>query len=355
MYPDSMICISGDLNCCLLKPDADTAKRVICDFMSDHSLSQCVSSPTYSAGSLLDVFMTNCRNVIRFFRVKFCHFSPHKFIRVFITVPRFKPPTTTVRSRCFNRVDSDSLNFDLSRADWSAVFTSATVTLKWNAFVAIFLPIIDSHAPHRSVRIRNPSAPVVSDSTKALLSRRRGALASFGHRSDQYRDANRAVRSAIRQDTRQDVERRIREGGRQSMWRLIQPIVGSKRAARKLRYVAADLNRFFVGVGPRVAEEVRRLRPAPDDACRLPRVGACSLQLKPLSMAELRAIVLGARRTRTCGADGIGIDMIRACFDSVGMVLLHLVNSSITLPDVPDSWKHSLVHPIHKSGDHSDP
>ena len=108
---------------------------------------------------------------------------------------------TTVRSRCFSRVDSDSLNFDLSRADWSAVFTTATVTLKWNAFVAIFLPIIDSHAPHRSVRIRNPSDPVVSDSTKALMSLRRAALASFGHGSDQYRDANRAVRSAIRQDT----------------------------------------------------------------------------------------------------------------------------------------------------------
>ena len=185
---------------------------------------------------------------------------------------------------------------------------------------------------------------MVSDSTKALMSRRRGALASFGHGSDQYRDADRAVRSDIRQDTRQDVERRIREGGRQSMWRLIQPIVGSKRAALKLPYVAADdLNRFFVGVGPRVAEEVRRLGPAPDDACRLPRVGACSLQLKPLSMAELRAIVFGARRTRTCGADGISIDMIRACFDSVGMVLLHLVNSSITLSDVPDSWKHSIV------------
>ena len=199
-----MIFISGDLNCCLLKPDADPAKRVIYDFMSDHALSQCVPSPTYSAGSLLDVFMTNCRNVVRFCRAKFCHFSPHKFIRVSITVPHFKTPTTTVRSRCFDRVDSVSLNFDLSRADWSAVFTSATATLKWNAFVAIFLPTIDSHAPFRSVRIRNPSAPVVSDSTEALMSRRRGALASFGHGSDQYRDANRVVLSAIRQDTRQD-------------------------------------------------------------------------------------------------------------------------------------------------------
>ena len=140
------------------------------------------------------------------------------------------------------------------------------------------------------------------------------------------------------------------------MWRLIRPVVGSKRAARKLPDATPDdLNSYFVGVGPRVAEEVKRSGPAPDIACRLPRVGACSLVLMPLSLAELRAIVFGISSTRACGSDGISIDMFRTCFDSVGMVLLHLVNSSITKSDVPHSWKHSLAHPIHKSGDHSDP
>ena len=73
-YPGSKIFICGDLNCCLFKPDSDPAKRLLCDFMSDHSLSQCVSSPTYSTGSMLDVFITNCRNVVKFCRAKFCHF-----------------------------------------------------------------------------------------------------------------------------------------------------------------------------------------------------------------------------------------------------------------------------------------
>ena len=104
-----------------------------------------------------------------------------------------------------------------------------------------------------------------------------------------------------------------------------------------------------------MAEEVKRMGLAPDVSCRLPRVGACSLVLMPLSLTELQAIMFGMRSTRACGADGISIDMLRTCFDSVGMVLLHLVNSSITKSDVPKSWKHSLVHPIHKSGDHSDP
>ena len=55
------------------------------------------------------------------------------------------------------------------------------------------------------------------------------------------------------------------------------------------------------------------------------------------------------------GQDGICIRMVRMSFDAIGTVLLHLVNSSISLSEVPQSWKHSLVHPIHKTGDPSDP
>ena len=340
----------------LLKSDGDPAKRALSDFISDHSLSQHVTSSTYSTGSLLDVFIVNCRDVVRVCRTKFCHFSPRKFLRAIVSMPRFKQRNTFVRSRCFSRVDSNALNLDLLRADWSLVFDSASVTLKWQNFVTIFMSVIDAHAPLRSVKIRNSSAPVVTDATKELMSRRRRALGEFGHGSDQYRVVNRAVRSAIRRDTRQDVERRIREGRRESMWRLIRPVVGGKRATCKLPDTSADdLNRYFVSVGPRVAEEVRRAGPTAYVPCRLPRVGACALVLAPLSLGELRAIVFGLSGTRACGDDGVSIQMIRTCFDSVGWVLLHLVNSSITQSDVPESWKHSLVHPIHKSGDHSDP
>ena len=355
-YPGVHIFIGGDLNCCLLKSDSDPAKRVLSEFISDYSLYQCVSSPTYSTGSLLDVFIVNCRAAVTACYTQFCHFSPHKLVRAVLSIPRFKSRPTYIRSRCFSRVDLTALNADLAFADWSPVFDPASVTLKWDNFVAIFMSVVDRHAPSRSVRIRNPSAPAVTDGTKELMSRRRGALAEFGHGSTEYRVANRAVRSAIRQDTRQDVERRIRDGDRNSMWRIIRPVVGGKQAARKQPDISPDdLNRYFVGVGPGVAEEVRRLGPAPDLPCRLPRVGACAFELAPLSIDELRLIVFGMSSSRASGHDGITLLMIRTCFDSVGWVLLHLVNSSIIQSEVPKSWKHSLVHPIHKSGDHSDP
>ena len=47
--------------------------------------------------------------------------------------------------------------------------------------------------------------------------------------------------------------------------------------------------------------------------------------------------------------------MLRLSFDAIGGVFLHLLNSSLTNAEIPDPWKHSLVFPIHKSGDPSDP
>ena len=72
------------------------------------------------------------------------------------------------------------------------------------------------------------------------------------------RQLNRAARSAIRRDSCDDVRRRIREEGRSAMWRVIRSSVGSKGDGRIVPVASPDqMSRFFVGVGPRVADEMR--------------------------------------------------------------------------------------------------
>ena len=199
-----------------------------------------------------------------------------------------------------------------------------------------FLPIVDLHAPMRSVRIRNARAPAVSAETKLLMSRRRGALATGGHVSAEYRDMNRAVRSAIRRDTCDDVRRQIREEGRGSMWKVIRSTVDSGKSDRKLPDVTPDrLSDYFVSVGPRVANEVRAAGGRRDVPCRLPRVSACAFQLAPLTLSELRAIVYGMSGSAACGEDGVSILLVRRSFEAIGTVFLHLVNSSVSLSEVP--------------------
>ena len=59
--------------------------------------------------------------------------------------------------------------------------------------------------------------------------------------------------------------------------------------------------------------------------------------------------------TSSCGDGGVCMRLVRLSFNVIGSILLHLVNSSLSLSEVPPSWKHSLVFPIFKSGDHSNP
>ena len=112
--------------------------------------------------------------------------------------------------------------------------------------------------------------------------------------------------------------------------------MGSDRDDRKLPDLTPDnLNRFFVGVGPRVAGEVRDMGEAPHLPTRLPRVGACAFTLSPLTLSELRVAVFGMSGSAARGDDGICVRMVRLSFDPIGTVLLHLVNSSISLSDIP--------------------
>ena len=59
--------------------------------------------------------------------------------------------------------------------------------------------------------------------------------------------------------------------------------------------------------------------------------------------------------TAACGLDGICVRLFKMCLPVISPVLLHIVNSCLIRCDIPDEWKHSLVNPIHKSGDPSNP
>ena len=356
-HPNTDVVLSGDLNCDTRKPVTDPAHRRLSQFLFDYELHQCVLSPTFVSGSIIDVLLVKNRNSVHRCGTRHCHFSPHKFVRAFLTTrrPRFKP--VTIQTRSLRTLDLLSFHSDLCSVNWTDVYTAPSVSEQWAAFLRHFLPILDLHTPVKTLTIRNPSAPPVTQSTKDLMARRRGALREWGHGSTEYRDLNRAVRSAIRCDVRNDVCQRIAEQGPTSLWRNVRGLVDGKSSGpRTLPSVTADrMNEYFVQVGPRVAAEVAGQGPVPDLSCRLPRVGACAFTVSPVSLDALRRTVFSMRNTSACGPDGLCIRVIKASFDAIGDILLHMINTCLVLADFPDPWKHSIVHPIFKSGDTSDP
>ena len=172
-------------------------------------------------------------------------------------------------------------------------------------------------------------------------------------KSPAFRDLDRQVRSAIRRDCCAGIEESLRTRGSGSLYRSIRPILTGKRdGARNLPAATPDeMNEHFVSVGPRVAASLAGLGPPPDVPCRLPRVGACGFRVAGTTLAGLREVMFSMRRSGACGSDGICIRILLLCFDAISPILLHIINTCLTSCDFPQTWKHSLVFPIFKSGD----
>ena len=76
---------------------------------------------------------------------------------------------------------------------------------------------------------------------------------------------------------------------------------------------------------------------------------------QPATLPELSAALQRMGTSRACGPDGITIKMLKTTFAVVGPHLLHIVNSCITNCDMPLQWKASVITPLYKKGDRSDP
>ncbi|KAF0289758.1 Dimethylglycine dehydrogenase, mitochondrial [Amphibalanus amphitrite] len=271
------IIIAGDININTRDTSSSTATRLQ-ELFAAYTIQQHIKDATFrSSGSTIDVIATN-RGVERAGTLH-CHFSPHNWTRALVLVPGRRPAQCAVTGRCWRRLDTAEANRRLSDVDWSPVFHTADPGEQWDYFTTVTVPIVNSLAPIRRVKVRNPTAPPVTENTKGLMSQRRAALRA-GDR-DRYKDLNRQVRSAVRRDTREEIGRRISEGGPSSMWRNVRPVISGKRPTRPLPHADVDaINQYFASVGTSTARQVDS--GGPRLAARLPRVSTGRFQVRAL-------------------------------------------------------------------------
>ena len=217
-YPNVPLAICGDLNCDLLKEPSFRASQHLNVFLSNYSLDQLVTTPTFTSGSLSDVRIINNREQVCSTRVNYCHFCPHKFIDVIVNLPKLRQKPTVISSRSFKRLDHPALYHYMLDVDWDYVFSTETASDKWDVFLALFVPVLNATAQIKRASICNPTAPPVSAATRDLMSQRRTAPRHLGRNSGEYKDLNRSVRAAVRRNRRVELRREIGERGPNKVW-----------------------------------------------------------------------------------------------------------------------------------------
>ena len=352
VFPGTIV-LAGDHNLNQLKRQCVHAQR-FANLLKTHQFCLCNASvPTYRpSNSVIDMIAIRPAESVLRSGVTHCFFSPHNCSRALISVSKRRIEPICISTRCIVKLDLESFNRILSDCDWSSVLLSQSTSEKWLRFVRIITSLLDSAAPIRRIRLRNPRAPTVSGTTRALMGERRAALAS-GDR-DRYKRLNRETRAAIRRDNRDEIHRRITEAGRGSMWRCLRPVIGGGKS-RSIAVPAVDcnvMNRHFVSVGPTTASTVKQ--PTRAVSVRLPRVLTCSFCVNPVTLESLMYTLGSLNSSRSFGKDGVSVYLYQKCFYGMGHILLDLVNSSLRSGNVPRDWKHGLVTPLPKSTDLSD-
>ena len=343
-----LVVFSGDLNC-NLNTSGGSGDRLM-QLLSRYSLFQCIKpcSVTYRpASSMLDVIVANRRDSVVRTGVFLCDYSPHNFVRAMFRIKKVKPVPTTISCRSFSKINWDALRFDLVMSNWDPMNELVTLDSKSEVFTDLFMSVFNHHAPLKTVTIKHHTALPLTADTIQLLGRRRAA--ARGDRELTYDLLNRQCRSAIRRDCRDDVTRKLRERGGAATWSITRSLLSGKGSVtRPVPLVSVDvLNSYFATIGTRTSAAVISTRDMP---ILLPRVSTCSFKLSAVSYTELRRVVMGLRNTSTCGVDGITSRMVKNTFSVIGHILLRLVNDSLINCTVPNSWKISLVYPIHKGG-----
>ena len=70
---------------------------------------------------------------------------------------------------------------------------------------------------------------------------------------------------------------------------------------------------------------------------------------------DILEIILSLDTNKASGLDGISVRMLKETAATISPILCTLFNLSITMGVVPDSWNTSLITPVPKQGDLSDP
>ena len=151
------ILLTGDFNCNLLGRDSDPAKAKLLEFIDCFNFHQFVRSPTFRTGSLLDVFISNVDTFVRSVDVLPCSYSGHHLVKACITIPKLRPKPCVIESRRLNHLNIVDFSASLLHTDWSPVFSCGCVADQWTAFLQLFLPILDFHAPVKRLKGTNPA------------------------------------------------------------------------------------------------------------------------------------------------------------------------------------------------------
>ena len=224
--------------------------------------------------------------------------------------------------------------------------------------LSILCPVLNKYAPVKEVRVRSDTSPLfLATDTRAAIAARDMARSEMGNNSGKYRALRNRVVQLVRRDRANTAANSLQTAtDRQAAaWTLAKNLLKPRRPLPVLGDAVNDdtsanvLNRFYV-------DKVEKLRstmapadlptaatPTPVPTARMP------LELCRVGLNTVRRCIKQANNTRALGHDGLPV-MLWKRLPALAVPVMHLVNASITVGEVPAAFKYAIIHPVLKKG-----
>ena len=353
----------GDLNIDmgnLNKPHS----KFLQNFINSHSLTQTINLPTRfstMSHSTLDLFITSSDIPIAKSTVLSSPISDHlpTLLEIECSIP--KPLPSMVTRRSYKNFSKSSFEADLSIVPWSIIDIFDCPDDKVSVFNALFLDVLDSHAPLRTVRVKKNPAPWITKTIRDEMDRRNALFRLFRRNKltvswEAFKAQRNRVTSLQRKAKREYFHHLINNNTHPSkLWKALKAAGVSSSTPdnwssfnTSLPVVADVLNNHFVSISS--SDSNASLLPS----STMPSIES-TLSLVCTTPTWCENALASLKPKCSAGLDSIPASALIAGRSVICYPLCSILNSSITSSIFPTPWKCAWVKPLHKGGDRVSP
>ncbi|XP_059047375.1 uncharacterized protein LOC131842825 [Achroia grisella] len=253
------IIIMGDLNTNLMKDSLQTRK--LKTILNSMNLFILPLQPTHhnidTEDSWLDIVCTSSTDyVVEHDQLSAPAFSRHDLLLLCYKIKPLKLKPTIASVRNFSRIDITSLLRVAARIDWKPILETSIINNKISLFNAQILGLFNKHAPLRTLKLRRPPAPWITEDIRKAMAKRNRAFQVFKKERSVvnfqiFKRARNRCNQVVRAAKRRHIHKNVLNTSSANIWKFLNSLgFGKATATFNVKVPLDDLNIHFSSAKP---------------------------------------------------------------------------------------------------------
>ena len=375
---DTRMFIMGDFNIDISQYGENTICNDFVDIMSSFCLLPVISLPTRiteTSSTIIDnIFCNNVDNMLNVTPGILCtDLSDHLPIFCFVQGASIATCNDSFCTRSYSQGHIDAFINSVNDTDWLEIIQSDSAQTAFSNFFDIFKEKYDEYFPVKTVNRKiKRSKPWINGNLKSCINKKNKLYRKYKRIPSVYNKNTYYTYKSSLSKTLKLAEKKYyadliaeNKDNMRKTWSIIKEAIGSGRGQIKANTctkfqdgentiddvptIANKFNHTFVNLGPDLARNIDVIG-VPLATTYIENYNASTIFVNPISVDEVRNVILSLKNTSAPGWDQIKPVIIKHVVNAIAPSLSVLLNNCISDGVFPDELKVARVTPIYKGG-----